>query len=68
MTNEERRAALDRARELALDFAEQATMSNYDDSYEISRCSRLSEVWTGVALAMKDGDPNHDGVLETTFV
>lgn len=54
MTNEERRAALNFAREKALENAQAAEVHHSDLAL------RKANMWALVANAMKDGDPVHD--------
>lgn len=61
MTNEERRAALNRAREKALAYAEAASSGTFSQTYTPrEELALLSQTWSLVAQAMKDGDPAHD--------
>lgn len=62
MTNEERREALNRARRNALQWAEWAER-NFERTSVTSNQLRveMAKMWAGVADAMKDGDPVHDG-------
>jgi hypothetical protein len=58
MTNEERKAALNKARKKALEHALKAETTQGIHSEE---SVTKSEMWALVAQAMKDGDPHHDG-------
>lgn len=61
MTNEERRAALNRARVKALEHAENAEGGRMSDQVgPWNRARDLALIWAAVAEAMKDGDPVHD--------
>lgn len=53
MTNEQRRLALAKARLKALEHAEAAEKSNFDNPFAIE----MANMWSGVAQAMKIG-PN----------
>ena len=65
MNNEERRRALARARELALEHAEAAQRA-YDDISEDGPEAILAVMWSNVAQAMKIGENRDaDGVKET---
>lgn len=60
MTNEERRRALALARRNAIRHAlaaEELFVGNAEDGPEVA----MSQMWSLVAEAMKDGDPVHDG-------
>lgn len=60
MTNEERRKALNLARNRALYYAELSELSPALNYYDIPS-HELATMWAHVAQAMKDGSPDHDG-------
>lgn len=70
MTNQERRAALARARSKALAYAEEAEQMGQVDMAHLDSVAHealvlnanLSMMWARVADALKDGDPAHDSV------
>lgn len=70
MTNPERRAALAKARNKALAYAEEADLYGGLDISDIDATghealvlnANLSMMWARVADALKDGDPAHDSV------
>lgn len=53
MTNAERRAALNKARERAMKYALEMELTDTPPHFRAA-------VWAHVANAMKDGDPIHD--------
>lgn len=59
MTNEERRAALNLARQRAFHYAREADHV-YECVGEDGPEVNLANMWAAVAEAMKDGDPKHD--------
>jgi hypothetical protein len=62
MTNAERRAALNKARRMALEYAERSEKPGMHTTLEqIERQIERATMWAAVAEAMKDGDPVHDG-------
>jgi hypothetical protein len=61
ITNIERRKALNVARTQALEFAQLAT-AHYVKTSEDGPEVTLAIMWATVAEALKDGDPQHDGV------
>lgn len=57
MDNRTRRAALNRARAKALEHAELAEQLADHEGH-----GAMANVWSNVAQALKDGDPEHDKV------
>jgi len=67
VTNNERRAALNKARAEALRHAVWAEETFPENTQQTWDHATMARTWAAVAEALKDGDPMHDAVIESTY-